>query len=214
LSLFNPITGKYINIESAVNMVKLEGSIKMFTRKYIWARLKVDIAGKQDNQFKFKWSIKDNIDNCSSVVEDINGSKICILVDSLSGKLLKSKYFTYKLPAYKGAFNINELPLLVSDRSTPLEISNTVDEDYKYSILIGKWYYSVNRDTTIEVENSVGRVFFSKIMDSDNADMLNYRRSLRLKKKIIYPNEYKDFKRLMDVWGDKNYKELIFSFKP
>lgn len=213
LRLLNPLTGKEVIFSSSENIVNLEGVVNIFSRKHIWSRLKLELSGKPKNVFMKNDYYKSKLDYCSKIYTNKEASYNCIIIDSLTGKNLMGKYFKYKLPIYKDGFNIKDLPILLADRKTPLEIGNTIYETYKYKINLGKSYYTINKDTIIEEENAVGKVHFSINAIADTTSIINYQRYLSLKKKIINPSEYKDFKRLMDIWNDENYKEIIFSFK-
>ena len=212
--LLNPFTGDEVKFSVDTNSIAVKGNIWMKTRKYIWGREYVSLSGKPSHSLKHgnpKY-FKLMMNHVSSYSGKNVKEKIYRIVDTVSGKKLKGKYFKYSLPQYMTGFKVSELPVMTRDRKTSLEIANTINESYSYKLLYGKWYRPLVRDTIIQEENIVGKVFVSFEKVSDSISYIKYKRSISIKQKRIKPSEYKAFKRLIDIWADKKNKEIYFTF--
>lgn len=211
--LYSPLTGKEYEFSSFKNLIKLEGTINMFSRKNVKARLNLVLEGKFAHEFKDERFLKSKIRNCYRMLPKKDTSRLCMLADTVNNISVEAKLFSYKMPNYRGGFSIKNLPVLLADRKIPLDIKNTVDESYDFTLRVGKWYRSLDKDTTISIGNSVGEVLVSIKTILKDRYIVSYKRELKLNKRIISVEDYPKFKELIDVWSDDKYKSLFFTFR-
>lgn len=211
--LYGVMSGKEYKYSSEKNIIKLEGTINMFSRTNIKSNLNLVVGGKYAYKFMKNGFLKSNINNCYKILPKKDTSRVCMIADAVSTDNNVAKLFSYDLPVYKGGFSINRLPILLADRRAPLNINNTVDECYDYKLRVGKWYRPIDKDTTISIKNSVGELLISTNTILKSRYIISYKRHLKLNKQIISVEDYKKFKELMDVWSDNRYKRLFFAFR-
>lgn len=87
-----------------------------------------------------------------------------------------------------------------------MEIPHAIHERYEYAIAFPDNIKPVVKVTNIEIKNNAGYLLI-KIEKSAN-DIL-VKREIKLDKKIIEPDNYEDFREIMNTWNNSNYKKII-----
>lgn len=118
----------------------------------------------------------------------------------------KSGYYFMTLPATESGLQNRYLSHLPEERSTPLELENPVNLEYFYTFSKPDNLEFVNPAKKIIIDNKAGKIH---IEIQKSGDEIRITRNLKINKKIIPVNEYKDFRELMMNWYDEKYKELI-----
>ncbi len=118
----------------------------------------------------------------------------------------KSGYYCFDLPVFKNGFEDWRMSYLSSKREAVLEIPVQISEFYEFSFEIPEGFQIVNKKDNVAIKNKVGVV---KIGFLPKGNKIKIVRKLEFYKKDISPAEYKDFRSLINLWLDKNYKKLI-----
>lgn len=212
--LYKPFTKDEVFVSTDSSSISVKSDIKILSRKYIWGRSSVLLTGsfKPDIGKAAKTYLKGMMPFVSSYYER-GGVNYFAMMDSVSCVNLLSKYFKYTLPVYKYGFDSFSLPILVSSRANVLNIPCALKEKYNYKVSYGKWYNPLIRDTIITKENSIGKVYIAIENVVDSVSYIKCNRVLEINKNNILPSEYNDFKKIIETWRDKRYRELYFKIR-
>lgn len=115
-------------------------------------------------------------------------------------------YTTWQIPENKngtGSWHITYLP---AERLSPFSIASFIDEEYSYNITLPGETVLINPLETIEKETEFGKLVLST---KQNGNKVVVKRMLVIKKTQISQEEYPDFKEMMDLWNEKNFKKLV-----
>jgi hypothetical protein len=116
-------------------------------------------------------------------------------------------YMTFNLPYASNGVSSWHMTVLTTQRSVPLEIPETIHEKYEYAIVLPQESTLVSPPIFSIVSNDVGSVTI-KFEQVENKVVIA--REIKLNKKIISTTEYPEFKKLMDIWNNRNYQKVIF----
>jgi len=94
---------------------------------------------------------------------------------------------------------------LLSERKTPLHLSQTINETYQFNLKLPEGFL-LTSPVTKEHNNELGSV---SVDITANNGQLQIKKSLKMNKAVICPAGYSQFKDLMDIWNKKTYKEII-----
>jgi len=109
------------------------------------------------------------------------------------------------LPESSYGIQAEHLNTLLSERKTPLHLSQTINETYQFNVKLPEGF-ELSSPVTKELSNELGGV---SVDITANNSQLQIKKSLKIKKAVICPTEYSQFKNLMDIWNKKTYKEII-----
>ena len=98
---------------------------------------------------------------------------------------------------------LSELPAM---RSESLELPATTDQEYNFAITIPAAYAFLSPDLKKNVKNSAGEV---EISFKKEGQTVVVTRKLSLSALVLKPEQVSDLKALMNIWLNKNYKQLI-----
>ncbi len=153
----------------------------------------------------FSGALKDIDVNAS----DSNGTAISYKVETDTIKQ-KAGYTFITLPEISNGRNTWGIDLLLEKRNTTLLLPSTHIEEYEYTFTLPENTSLVTPETRISESYTIGNV---KIEINVKEGKVNVIRSLTILNNIINTEEYKGFKTLMNVWDNKNYKQIIFKKK-
>ena len=114
-------------------------------------------------------------------------------------------YFT--IPFCNAGIESWNIKTLSSKRNQPGEIPSSGEENYEYSLELPAAYTLFTPATKIEISNKAGRFLF-ELKQEGNKVMIS--RKIALNNHIINPENYNDFKTLMDNWNNPRQREVIF----
>ncbi len=111
------------------------------------------------------------------------------------------------LPLASNGIESLGIHLLPAKRETPLEINSGIEEKYDFSVAVPEGMLLFSPETKKEVSNSAGTFSYEL---KNEGKKLRIKRSIVLEKKLIRPEEYGEFKALMDLWNFERYREVVF----
>ena len=116
-------------------------------------------------------------------------------------------YLTFELPHTSNGVDSWHITVLPAKRSAPLEIPAVIHEKYRFALVLPKDSKLVSKLQNIEIINNVGNLLIS--VEKDENEII-ITREIKLHKKVIGINEYADFKEIMDIWNNSNFRKVIF----
>lgn len=116
-------------------------------------------------------------------------------------------YLSFELPYVSSGVNNWHINLLTSERSVALEIPESIHERYDYSFAYSSDLKLVTPVKNIEIKNNAGFILIS--FENLNNKLI-ITKEIKFDKKIIDPSIYEDFREIMNVWNNDNYKKIIF----
>lgn len=122
----------------------------------------------------------------------------------------KADYYFFELPLINEgieSFNIHELS---AERKSPLKLQYVVDDEYEYEIELSDKLELANPEVKIEEKTAIGEV---SIIIKSSSNKIKVSRSIEIYKDNISLQYYPDFRKLMNLWNDKNYRQLIIKVK-
>jgi hypothetical protein len=96
--------------------------------------------------------------------------------------------------------------LLPKERITPLEISSLVEESNDFTVILPEKMKPFIPNEKKEIKNNAG--VFSFEVKTDGTKIIIHK-SLKLEKRLIQPDEYPEFKTLLDHWNANRYREVV-----
>lgn len=113
-------------------------------------------------------------------------------------------------PKQKSTVHFWQMDRLNSNRSVVLEIPNLIRVNYTHTIMLPEGAVLQTPLTEISLNKPVGMV---NITISQSGNEVKVVRLLELKKQQITPDEYPDFRQIINTWLDKNTEELLVQLK-
>ncbi len=177
-----------------------------------------ELAG-HSNPFLALLRKKDKIEHyfsgfSSSNIQDVDLSGLSLQKASFSCQVNKksvlkkdSSFFFFSIPLLKTGIESAGINSLVTDRTAPFVLSAPIEENYEFTIAIPEDMTLITRDIDIHVNNQIGS--FEYLVKQKKGIVLVKKR-LQLKQATIAPEDYTDFKELMDNWNLWQTGELIF----
>lgn len=208
--IFNDITADDITVKANIDLTdynKLLGNIFVelkngsnpyFRIKNDSAFVKSTISGLNKRAIKsFKIEkLHDDLCNYALSVEEENPTHT------------QEKYHTYELPMVTNGVDSWHMNLLTKERTSPLELPRIINEKYEYNIVIPKDSRLVYQPVMSVLNFDFG---YLKVIIEQKDNEISVIREIGFNKKFISITEYANFKKLMDMWNNKNYRQVIFS---
>ena len=118
----------------------------------------------------------------------------------------QSGYFFINFPMATGGVDSWYMTRLGLERTGDLVLPKTIIEKYDYEIELPEGMKTIVTGVDEKIKNKAGKV---KITISEKDGKLKLVREIELTKPVIKPSEYKDFKKLMALWNNKKYREIV-----
>lgn len=118
----------------------------------------------------------------------------------------QDNYYFLTLPASNYGIKGEHLPNMYQDRKTPLQLSECINEMYKFSIQLPDSITFVAPEITKGLTNTIGEVKISIAIENQTVQIL---KQLKINESTITPEKYADFKALIDIWNKKQYNEIV-----
>ncbi len=117
-----------------------------------------------------------------------------------------SSFRFFTLPYLNNASESWNIKLLPEKRTTPFEIPDKLTESYEFTFVLPFGMTLFNPQENKEIHNNAGDFEFE--IKSEQGKVI-IKKSLNLTHRMITPEEYADFKALMDHWNSSRYDQLI-----
>lgn len=133
---------------------------------------------------------------------------VLLTIDKTSPTIISQGHYSmFKLPGTSVGVDSWHMTVLPAKRNASLEIPDLIDENYSYAIVLPKDSKLVSKLQNISINNDVGSLLI-KVEKNQNEVIVI--RKIVLKKKLVSTIEYPQFKEIMDLWNNDNFKKLIF----
>ncbi len=116
-------------------------------------------------------------------------------------------YLSFELPYIKGGVHDWHFTVLTDERTSSLEIPETVHEKYEYTLTFPDDLKLVTQSENIEIINDAGYVL---IQFEETDGRLVVTREIKFTEKIIDTNIYDGFREIMNAWNNVNFQKLLF----
>ncbi len=151
----------------------------------------------------------------SSDLKDTGTTKIGITESSIRFTVQKDKpfrsdsdYYFFQLPVLTNGIESLGIHLLPKDRTTPLEIASVMEESNDFTYVLPDKMKPFIPNEKMELKNNAGS--FSFVVNTKGQKVVVHK-SLKLEKRLIRPEEYPEFKSLLDHWNADRYREVVFN---
>jgi len=118
----------------------------------------------------------------------------------------KAGLYRFEIPVMKNGFENWHISYLETTRTDPFALPGELTEKYAYSLTLPEGFEFVNKKENVNISNKAGSV---RIIISPKDEKVIVERELRLTKKSIEPDEFSDFRALINEWLDKNYRIIV-----
>jgi hypothetical protein len=138
----------------------------------------------------------------------IKESTVVIAVQGEKALRKDSDYYFFQLPLLTNGIESWGIHLLPKDRTTPLEISSIIDENYDFVIFLPEKMKLFLPNEKKEIKNNEGS-FIYEIKTEGKKIIIH--KSIKFNHQLIQPSEYTDFKALIDHWNANRYREIVLT---
>ncbi|MGA3014534.1 MAG: DUF3857 domain-containing protein [Bacteroidales bacterium] len=149
-----------------------------------------------------------DLQDLSITKSGIKESTVVIAIRGEKAFRKDSDYYFFQLPLLTNGIESLGIHLLTKDRTTPLEISSPIEENYNFVIFLPEKMKLFLPNEKKEIKNDEGS-FIYEIKTEGNKTIIH--KSIKLEKQLIETSEYADFKSLLDHWNANHYRELVFT---
>ncbi len=118
-----------------------------------------------------------------------------------------SSFYFFSIPLLKTGMESSGIQTLETKRITPFKLSTPIEENYEFTFAIPEDLTLITNDIDIHINNQIGS-FVYQVKQKKNTVLV--RKSLDIKEATIAPEDYSDFKSLLDNWNINITRELIF----
>ncbi len=122
----------------------------------------------------------------------------------------KNAYIYWKIPSFSVGYENSEIHTNISNRTTPLDLHQPYMECYEIELLLPENVNMLTPQKKIFFRKDFGKVSF-ELKEINNVIIL--KKCLQIKKSIISVEDYSDFKKMIMIWSDDHYSELLFKLK-
>ncbi|MBE0638530.1 MAG: DUF3857 domain-containing protein [Bacteroidales bacterium] len=119
----------------------------------------------------------------------------------------QSGYYRWMLPNMTNGFDRWRITYLESTRKDPFVIPFPITEKYVYTIELPDGYVFVNKRTGDRFKSEAGSVSID-IKPKEN--QVEITREIRISETFIHPEEYNEFRAMINQWLDKNLRAVVF----
>ncbi len=129
-----------------------------------------------------------------------------LTVNSEKAAREQAGYVFWEIPVNKMGMEDWHITYLDQERTAPFSTPFTLDEEYSYSITLPSNAELVNPLELTEMTTDFGKLVLST-RQKDNK--VTVKRMLVIKQQIITPEAYPEFKAMIDLWNEKNHRQLV-----
>ncbi len=198
--------------------IEIKGTFEINTQGDLDGKLDLDVIGVKSPYLNYL----DDVDNAKEVVQSVfpkntiqkfevyefdqKGSKMQAKIDHKDVWKNQGNYYFLTLPESEFGIKGEHLNFLIEERQTPLQLSQEINELYNYSLKLPDGFVFTAPSIEKELENDLGSVF---IKINAESNVLKIDKKLKVNRSIINPEEYSQFKDLLEIWNNKTFREII-----
>jgi hypothetical protein len=219
---FVTLTGDQISFsraEESKSKVKLQGTFILSGDPKITGEISIRLEsaanpflGVSRDKNRIKSGLSGSITGAD--VTDIKVSNITPESSFQSYTLMSNKplrkdtvYYFFTIPYYAPGIESWHIKTLSAKREAAYEIPARAEESADFEWTLPSSIVVFNAETRVAISNKAGSFNFElRVFEGK----LKVRREIRLKELIYMPDEYKDFKTLMDNWNNPQFREIVF----
>lgn len=157
---------------------------------------------------KAKGLLTDTPNSQLTTIENADNKDLTVITVKTSKGLSTQQagdYISYSFPRISQGLALANLHELPTERVTRLELPNTLNEVYQFTIKLTSGFEFVQPEYNEIVENEVGKVSISYTLNNGE---LVINRILTVNQRIIPVNQYGAFRDLYSVWMDQNLNSM------
>lgn len=207
------------NIQEVENKIKLSGEFKIDDSLKLKGNLQLLLSGQSNPYFELK---KDSASAKKLVSGGVLGKDILKtkikkstqLRSEVSFKFQKEtplisqqNYCFFTLPLCKLGIESWHMNFMTDNRNSRLQLPAIISESYNFKILLPESINLVNPVEKTEMQNEYGKL---TIEISQSGKEVNIIRSIEFSQKEIPVNIYKEFKEMIDLWNEGQFRKLVF----
>ncbi|MCB2220443.1 MAG: DUF3857 domain-containing protein [Bacteroidetes bacterium] len=187
--------------------LKCSGSFEILLTEGVNPYYDLELDSNSIKSFISGFSGKEII--ASSIINNAQfRSLVNLKVQSKKPAHQQNGYYFFELPENKKGTSAWHVNYLHSERSTPLEIPFGVNEQYSYEITIPENTRLVNPIELKEMKTPFGELVLST---AQKGNKIVVKRMLMIRQSEISQEFYPDFKSMLDLWNEMNYRKIILA---
>jgi len=210
---------KQFPVEKKENIIEFKGAINIINNKELQAGITVLLTNSLNNYLEFVKNKKYSSQILSgglrsSEIGKTDYKKFFPQKSQISYELkkknpfeAKANYLFWNVPEVLGGVTGWHMTELALNRSSDIQLPTTINESYEFSITLPDNMVMANDEVRIEERNNIGEVI---IIITKAGNRVNITRKIVIKYSIIPLNHYPDFRKLMNLWNNNRYSELVF----
>jgi len=129
-----------------------------------------------------------------------------IVFNSAKAPKAMAQYYFYTLPSNKQGTEGWHINYLLPDRSDPFEVPSVINEQYSYEITLPAKTKLINPIELTEMKSDFGEIVLST---SQKDNKITVKRLLIITQQEIPVQQYDQFKQMMDLWNEENFRKLV-----
>ncbi len=118
-----------------------------------------------------------------------------------------SIFYFFSLPRLSNGIESLGIQSLSSKRETSFELNAKAEENLEFSMILPDNMMVITPLEKLSISNDAGNFILDLRLEKGK---LRVKRSMKLKERIIRPEQYADFKALMDAWNNPRNREIVF----
>lgn len=138
---------------------------------------------------------------------EMDQSSVVIAVQKDKPFRSDSDYYFLQLPLLTNGIESLGIHLLPKNRITSLEISSIIEENNDFTFVLPDKMKPFIPNEKKEIKNNIGTFCFEV---KTKGTKVIVHKSLKLEKHVIPPEEYAEFKTLLDHWNTNRFREMVF----
>lgn len=206
-------------VKETINKITATGNFDLTKAGALEGKMEMEVSGVENPYLLYLSDSDNSLATIKSMVPDfaikdhtiksIDHSKSEIQATIQMDKIWKKQDNYYFIGLFNPSLGIASAHLqpLLNERVAPLTIGNSTDETYDFTITLPDGFEFVGPSVDKEVTNILGSV---KVSITSESNKLHIVKKLAIPESKISPEEYVNFKQLMNLWQKEEYHELVF----
>lgn len=206
---------------SAENSFALQGELKLFYSGKASGEVQVNVTGDFNDYIALKSSANHAKSYVNGLVkpDEVWFAQTNELSQESSAHELKffgelnytdrENYKILEIPEFNKATNYLHHTNLIANRQHSLELRNAFSEEVELVIELPANWELVNGNVQFKKENRVASL---DLEISELEGKVFIKRKLMIRNPLIAPEEYPEFREIMQIWQHPNYKKLILKY--